>query len=69
LLSVDLTRSSVIDEVRHLCEEELLSSAFIHIMNTILASEEDKNTACLSILISLFNIMIKGAQTASVDEV
>ena len=69
MVSVDMTRSSVIDEVRLVCEEEQLSSALVHIMNTILTSEEDKNTACLSILISLFNMMKKSSTTKSAREI
>ena len=65
LVSVDMTRSQVIDEVRLLCEDKQLSSALVHIMKTILTSEEDKNTACLSILIGLFNMMKKSQTVAS----
>lgn len=69
LLSIDLSGSPLIYEVRALCEEEQLSSALIHILNTLLTSEEDLFTSCMSILISLYNMMVKARHHKSQREV
>ena len=69
LLNIDLRGSPLIYEVRALCEEEQLSSALIHILNTLLTSEEDLFTSCMSILISLFNMMVKAKHKKSQQEV
>jgi len=45
-------------EVRHICEEELLSSALIHMLTTIFDKDKNmENTVCLHVLCALFNLM------------
>jgi hypothetical protein len=47
-------------EVRHICEEEFLTSALIHILTTIFDKDKNmENTICLHILCALFNVMNK----------
>jgi hypothetical protein len=53
-----------------MCEEEFLSSALIHLLTTIFHEEkESDSTTCLSILCSLFNIMMRAKLRSSQQEV
>jgi hypothetical protein len=58
LLNLNLSKYPKKEDIRQICDEELLSSALIHVLTTIFQDEnESDSTACLSILCSLFNIM------------
>lgn len=47
-------------EVRHICEEDFLTSALIHMLTTIFDKDKNmENTVCLHILCALFNVMNK----------
>lgn len=47
-------------EVRHICEEEFLSSALINMLMTIFDRDKNmENTVCLHILCALYNLMKK----------
>ena len=60
ILNLELTKYPGIEEARFICEEEQLSSAYIHVLTTIFNDEkESDSTTCLSILCSLFNIMMR----------
>jgi hypothetical protein len=60
ILNLNLTNYPNNLEVRHICEEELLSSALIHILTTIFDKDRNmENTVCLHILCALFNLMNK----------
>lgn len=57
-------------EVRHICEEEFLTSALICMLMTIFDKDKNmENTVCLHILCSLFNLMNKSKIHKSKDEV
>ena len=57
-------------EVRHICEEEFLSSALICMLMTIFDKDRNmENTVCLHILCSLFNLMSKSKITKPKEEV
>jgi hypothetical protein len=45
--------------VKKICEEQLLTSAIIHLMNTIFDDTRENSAAnvCMSILCSIFNIL------------
>ena len=45
-------------EIRHICEEEYLSSALIYMLMTIFDRDKNmENTVCLHILCALYNLM------------
>lgn len=47
-------------EVRHICEEDFLTSALIHMLTTIFDKDKNmENTVCLHILCALYNVMNK----------
>jgi hypothetical protein len=57
-------------EVRHICEEEFLTSALIHILTTIFDKDKNmENTICLHILCALFNVMNKSKIIKSKEDV
>jgi hypothetical protein len=57
-------------EVRHICEEELLSSALIHMLITIFDKDKNmENTVCLHILCALFNLMLKSKIEKTTEDV
>lgn len=56
--------------MRHICEEEFLTSALICMLMTIFDKDKNmENTVCLHILCSLFNLMNKSKIIKSRDEV
>jgi len=59
ILNFDLTSFPNTKAIRKICEEELLTSAIIHLNNTMFQNEVENNEAnvCLSILCSLYNLM------------
>jgi hypothetical protein len=59
ILNFDLTSFPNTLDIRKICEEEFLTSAIIHLMNTMFQDERENNEAniCLSILCSLYNLM------------
>ena len=60
ILNLNLSKYPNVVQVRHICEEEFLSSALIHLLTTLFDDEKDTNTAvCISILCSLFNLMMR----------
>ena len=60
ILNLDLSRYPDALNVRHICEEEFLSSALIHLLTTLFEEEQDTDTTtCLSILCALFNLMTR----------
>ena len=60
ILNLDLSRYSHALQVRHICEEEYLSSALIHLLTTLFDDEHSNDaSACISILCSLFNLMMR----------
>lgn len=55
--------------MRHICEEEYLSSALIHLLTTLFDDETSNDAAiCISILCSLFNMMMRNKSEKSRDE-
>jgi len=57
-------------EVRHICEEEFLTSALICMLMTIFDKDKNmENTVCLHILCSLFNLMNKSKHSKTKEEV
>ena len=47
-------------EVRHICEEDFLTSALIHMLTTIFDKDKNmENTVCLHILCALYSVMNK----------
>jgi hypothetical protein len=59
-LNINLAKYPGAEEVRFMCEEESLSSALIHVLTTVFKDQnESDSTTCLSILCSLFNIMMR----------
>ena len=60
ILNLNLSVYPDVEHVRHICEEEFLSSALIHLLTTILDDATNKDvSACISILCSLFNLMTR----------
>ena len=60
ILNLNLSKYPNNLEVRHICEEELLSSALIHMLTTIFDKDKNmENTVCLHILCALFSLMHK----------
>ena len=60
ILNLDLSKYPDALNVRHVCEEEFLSSALIHLLTTLFEDELDTDTTtCLSILCALFNLMTR----------
>jgi hypothetical protein len=58
ILNLNLNKYPNNLDVRHICEEELLSSALIHMLTTIFDKDKGmENTLCLHILCALFNLM------------
>jgi hypothetical protein len=58
ILNLDLTHYPDSQSVRIICEEELLSSALIHLLATLFEEKQDLPTStCPSILCGLFNMM------------
>ena len=63
ILNLNLSKYPNAAQIRHICEEEFLSSALIHLMTTLF--DDDKETTCsvcISILCSLFNLMMRCKQ-------
>ena len=67
ILNLNLGKYSQNAEVRIICEEEFLSSAMIHMVTT----DESQNdlTACLSILCSLFNLLMRASHKKTAKDV
>jgi hypothetical protein len=59
ILNFDLTTFPNTLDIKKICEEELLTSAIIHLMNTIFDDTRENSAAnvCMSILCSIFNLM------------
>lgn len=56
-------------EVRHICEEDFLTSALIHMLTTIFDKDKNmENTVCLHILCALYNVMNKSKIEKTKDE-
>lgn len=56
--------------VRAICEEEFLSSALIHLLTTLFDDEKNDDTAtCLSILCSLYNLMMRSKTEKTSEDV
>lgn len=69
ILNLDLKKFPGVEKVRHICEEEFLSSALIHLLTTLFDGERDQDIAiCLSILCSLFNLMTRSTVTKTKRE-
>lgn len=70
ILNLDLSQYSHALQVRHICEEEYLSSALIHLVTTLFDDEHSNDaSACISILCSLFNLMMRNQTTKTREEV
>lgn len=67
ILNLDLRAYRKADEVRVICEEEFLSSALIHLIS--IEENSDDTTACLQILCSLFNLMMRAKQKKASKDV
>jgi hypothetical protein len=66
IMNLNLVGYPKCDEVKLICEEEFLSSALIHLLTTVIEDEKEAEaTTCLSILCSLFNLMIRAKQKRS----
>ena len=52
-----------------MCEEEYLSSALIHLLTTLFDDEASNDASvCISILCSLFNLMMRNERVKERDE-
>ena len=71
ILNFDLSTFPNTLDVRKICEEELLTSAIIHLMNTIFDDTKENSEAnvCLSILCSLYNLMERCKVTVTREEI
>ena len=70
ILNLNLSKYPSNLEVRHICEEELLSSALIHMLTTIFDKDKNmENTVCLHILCALFSLMHKSKIVKSKEDV
>ena len=70
ILNLNLSQYPYAEHVRHICEEEYLSSALIHLLTTLFDDEKSNDAAiCISILCSLFNLMMRNQVSKSRDEV
>lgn len=47
ILNLDLKKYPGIEKVRHICEEEFLSSALIHLLTTLFDGERDEDVSSL----------------------
>lgn len=57
-------------EIRHICEEEILTSALICMLMTIFDKDKNmENTVCLHILCALFGLMNKSSIHKSKEEI
>lgn len=70
LLNLNLDHYGRNLEVRHICEEEFLTSALICMLMTIFDKDKNmENTICLHILCALFNLMNKSKIKKTREEV
>lgn len=57
-------------QVRHTCEEGYLSSALIHLLTTLFDDDKSNDASvCISILCSLFNMMMRNQKIKVRDDV
>ena len=60
ILNLNWSKYPNVVQVRHICEEEFLSSALLHLLTTLFDDDKDTETAvCKTILCSLFNLMMR----------
>lgn len=70
LLNLNLSKYANSYDVRFICEQEFLSSALIHLLTTMFLDEnESDSTTCLSVLCSLFNLMVRAKHKKSWQDV
>lgn len=70
ILNLDLSKYPYAEHVRHICEEEYLSSALIHLLTTLFDDEKSNDAAiCISILCSLFNLMMRNQVVKTREDV
>lgn len=70
LLNLNLNHYASNLEVRHICEEEFLTSALICMLMTIFDKDKNmENTVCLHILCAMFNLMNKSKINKTREEV
>ena len=70
ILNLNLTKYPYASHVRHICEEEYLSSALIHLLTTLFDDEKSNDAAiCISILCSLFNLMMRNQTVKTREDV
>lgn len=75
ILNLNLSRYPNVVSVRHICEEEFLSSALIHLKTTQYDEERGGDDGgggsaiCISILSSLYNLMNKCQVEKSLQDV
>ena len=70
ILNLNLSKYPYAVQVRHICEEEFLSSALIHLLTTLFDDERETDAAiCISILCSLFNLMMRSKLEKTQEEI
>ena len=70
ILNLNLSKYPNAQQVRHICEEEYLSSALIHLLTTLFDDERSNDAAiCISILCSLFNLMMRCKVDKTTEEI
>ena len=70
ILNLNLSKYPDAVKVRHICEEEFLSSALIHLLTTIFDDDKENSSAvCISILCSLFNLMMRCKQEMTKSDI
>ena len=70
ILNLNLSMYPDVEHVRHICEEEFLSSALIHLLTTLFDDDTNKDvSACLSILCSLFNLMQRNSNEKTREDI
>lgn len=70
ILNLNLTNYPHAVQVRHICEEEYLSSALIHLLTTLFDDDKSNDAStCIGILCSLFNLMMRNQTVKTREDV
>ena len=70
ILNLNLSQYPDATHVRHICEEEYLSSALIHLLTTLFDDDKSNDAAiCISILCSLYNLMMRNQNIKTREDI
>ena len=69
ILNLNLTKYPYAEQVRHMAEEEYLSSALIHLLTMFDDETSNDASVCITVMCSLFNLMMRNQQIKSRNDV